>query len=1220
MAARLVLDTEEVTDFVLPRKTAQQPSLVGPKASDYQSLDQRTHVYLRPEMYIDSIARQLREEWVFDFVSKQMSRIPLDTPLALERLYLEILSNASDNVGRSRRAGVSVGEIVVKMTNDYISVTNGGLPIPVALAVSTLEDGTTVQRDYYVAQLIFGTMLAGSNFSGDRHDAGVNGIGAKATNIFSRKFIVHIHDAVRHLSYYQEWTDNMKVCNPPTIVPYSGDSSMTQVTYYADFERFGYSIPVNETTGGYGLEIFQLFARHAADTSLNAKVPVSFNDYSFNLQEIKEYSRLYFGNRVDKAVIHIQHPDGEEVKKKRKGNLGNEKSLLPMIELIAVDTPNEGQHVSFVNCIMTKHGGPHVNEAIRAVGEGVAEVVTNTLIKRLTKGGKKEIDAKTKRIATVTVADLKSHISVLLVYRCTDPKFREQSKHTLVEPKPIIKIDENVLFTVKQWALMEYLSDAMGNKLLGSLPKVGTQGKAHLNSRAGEDANEAGRASGRGRCTLYITEGKSGNGYAEKLLKHIPGGRNYTGTLPMRGKGLNTATHTALETQKNTELATLVAFLGLEYSTDYSDERKRSKLRYAHLRILADSDDDGKHIIALILNFFFCYFPSLLAAGFVSYYRTPIVRVKKGKGATNYQKFYFEHDYRRWKEATPDQAKWSHHYYKGLATSKDEEIAEDYADAKIVLCRYDENAPAALRLAFAPKMTNERKDWILDWKDLPPQHSLIQDISYFVHHELVLYSRANLIRSIPKLMDGFKEALRKVIHGAHLKWNISTKARYEKFKVAQFASFIAYECKYHHGEGILHGVITKMGQRYIGSNNVPLLVDDGQFGTRFNAGKDAGAGRYTHTHPEPILAYIFRKEDQPILKYIFDEGQQVEPETYYPIVPMVLVNGVDGIGTGYSTFVPCHNIVDIIHWLLNRLQGKTKAENIEVKPWYNGFTGKIEVYDRSKKGVTPLVTPENPPEDAEIFEGEFHHDPRERPLLSMITTGKYNLEVTSGTVTITELPIGRSPTSYLEWLKSLLEAKKITDYRNYSIDDVVHIEIMHFSEMVNERSLKLVKSFGISNMVLLDEYDRPRRYDTVYHILEEFYGKRLQIYEERRAYQVKALEAEILEDSERLRFYEAIRDEKLIIKGVTEEEVLAQLDALKLSRDFYEKAMVRGLNATKIAGLQASIQKSIQELNRLRIIDVKEIWTSELQELLEFHLKHNKRKAPVKKRATLTVE
>ena len=1217
----------------LPRSTSANGTMpifniggLGPTADAYKQYDQRTHVYMKPDMYIGGDTRSAREEWLYDLSSGKMSKAVIDFVPGSERIYLEILSNASDNVGRSRRANIDPGRIDIIMSNSTISITNFGLPMPIEINQKT---------GLYVPQMVFGNMLTSSNYEVDRHEVGTNGIGAKATNIFSTEFTAVVHDAVRHLKYTQVWTNNMKNCSTPVIEQYAGKESSVQIIYVMDFARFGYDVPgtgiVNGKLGpigGYTQEAFCLFARHAIDISFTAKIPVSFNGTEFNYSNIRDYARLYFGDAVDTAIVHYQWPPNTEIITKKKGyQVAKNPTVVAEVELIAIDTPDDGHHVSFVNCMMTRDGGVHVNAAVKAVGDSAVQMINESTIKRLTKQNKgKELDAKDKRSHTITIADVKPHISILLAVRVVNPKFTSQSKTALHAPVPKIEVSEEELRNLGKWQLIDRLYAALEAKQFASMSKTDGKLKGYVRLQSGVDANFAGKAE-RQKCVLYITEGKSGAGYANTLLGLVRGGRDYIGVLPMRGKSLNVMNADRFQIEKNNEINELKKMLGLCEGLDYTVEENFNRMRYGHIMIMADADMDGKHIIGLIINFFHCRFPSLLARGFVMYYRTPIIRVWHGKTV---KKFYMESHYEAWKRETPNYATWKHKYYKGLAGSKDADVKDDYAAPRVVNCFYDADAPRAMALAFDKKQADRRKEWIANWRDsMGIEDVQMQPISMFIDHELILFSIANVHRSIPKLMDGFKESLRKIMHGAHLHWKISPKDKeYAEFKVGRLGYKVAETCGYHHGETILADVITGMAQDFVGANNMPWFTKDGQFGTRFQGGKDAGQVRYTSTRPERMVGLILRKEDRPILQHLQDEGETIEPVTYYPVIPMVLVNGAEGIATGYSTTIPKHNPLDLMDWLRKRLNGKVGVDLPDIIPWYRGFNGTLKLIDRrfkkkpdDKINVTTIlnVLPQpssiaptqitqmqvvddsaelDAPEGDDEDEGEGSEDeePRARPLLSLISLGNFHF-VNDQKIVVTELPIGLWPITYLKWLEDLKEKNLIKSYRNCSVGDEVYFEIDGFTETPNHRTLRLQRSIGMSNMVLLDDDNRPRRYDTSEEILETFYQRRLPIYQKRKDYILSKFKEEIVELQHKIRFIRAIiTGEIVVIKG-KKPIIREQMDKLGIPRELLETTKIVNCTEEEITELTQTIATKEAQYLVLEATTPNQMWLKDLDEL-----------------------
>merc|ERR1719450_1181621 len=266
----------------------------------------------------------------------------------------------------------------------------------------------------------------------------------------------------------------------------------------------------------------------------------------------------------------------------------------------------------------------------------------------------------------------------------------------------------------------------------------------------------------------------------------------------------------------------------------------------------------------------------------------------------------------------------------------------------------DDQDDHSITLAFSKKAVDQRKEWLTDWMEegkrrkelgLPEVYLYEKDtraVNYtdFINKELVLFSNMDNERSIPSLVDGFKPGQRKVIFTC-LKRNLTKK----EIKVAQLAGSVAEVSAYHHGEASLMGTIINLAQNYVGSNNINLLQPIGQFGTRLSGGKDSASPRYIFTQLSPLARMIFNEHDDAILNTLTDDNQKIEPEFYMPILPMVLVNGADGIGTGWMTKIPNYNPREIVKNLRRMIKGEDPLEMI---PWFKNFKGSIERLDHQR--------------------------------------------------------------------------------------------------------------------------------------------------------------------------------------------------------------------------------------------------------------------------------
>ena len=242
-----------------------------------------------------------------------------------------------------------------------------------------------------------------------------------------------------------------------------------------------------------------------------------------------------------------------------------------------------------------------------------------------------------------------------------------------------------------------------------------------------------------------------------------------------------------------------------------------------------------------------------------------------------------------------------------------------------------------IEMAFSKSKVDDRKRWLNSLeKDTFVNYSVAQkkgiNYSDFINRELVLFSQCDNVRSIPHIIDGFKPSQRKVLYACFKK-----KLKNE-IKVAQLAGYIGEHSAYHHGEMSLTGAIIGMAQSYCGSNNVNLLYPSGQFGTRRMGGKDHASARYIFTRLEKIARAIFHPDDDPLLNYLNDDGMSIEPEYYMPVIPLVLVNGSDGIGTGWSSTIQNHDPRDVISNIRKMIN---REEPTDMHPHFSGYTGEV---------------------------------------------------------------------------------------------------------------------------------------------------------------------------------------------------------------------------------------------------------------------------------------
>jgi DNA topoisomerase-2 len=1145
-SASISLKLKETAVPVPKKETNKNEEQLMSSSSYSRFKDQRDHVYNIPDTYVGSSVQGDREERVLDLVTFLFKKSIIRIPEAVERIFIEILSNAGDNSARSLLSGIDPGEIIVTMTDTTITIRNGGIPIPVEIHK---------EEKIYVPELIFGNLMSSSSYDKNkkRQFSSRNGFGSKLTNIFSKMFKVTVADAYNGLLYSKVWTDNMKTSVPHSITPYDKENkSFVEIEFTMDFKRFGYE--------KYPQEAYELYARHIVDTAFTLKIPVSFNGKKYNIATAKEYAKLYLGKEaVKSSILYYAWPEGTETVMKKNVEYAKNKGVLPIIEICAVDSPDCAERVAFVNNMWTRNGGVHYEAAFKAVTAGILKTLNesnssgkkkkeSSASNKTVKNPKAAKVPKTTKAAKLTIADVKKHVSLFVNCWIEDPIFDSQSKNELKSPTPKVEIDEKILNPIMRWELVARLYAELDAKLFRNASKSDGKKKRHLSGMGKlEDANLAGTSEST-NCTLYVTEGDSAQTFANKLLSYVPSGkgRDYIGTYPLKGKPLNVMNAPALQINENKEINDLKKILGLREGVDYMVDENYQTLRYGHVMVAADSDFDGSHILGLVMNLFFCKYPTLLARGYVTYLRTKILEVKKGSETV---KFYSHHEYELWKNENLDFHTWKHSYYKGLGTNLDVDIEHESKAPKIVMTVYDELAPQTLRLAFDSKLADNRKLWISSWvPDYTVEQMMIQPISSFINHQFIQYSLENIARSIPRFTDGLKISQRKIIWASVKRWGAKTGNNADKMKVAQFGAYVADKCMYNHGEKSLTGAVVSMAQDFVGANNLPYFTSDGQYGSRNYNGIDAADSRYLFTRPFPLMNVIFRKEDVPILTLQIEEGETVEPVTLLPILPMHLINGQIGVATAFSTYIPGHDPLDCVYWYESRLKGLPTKPII---PWYRGFEGEIKLKQRQqiKKDEEDESNDQEKENEEEEDKDEMFVDKNTQ--YTMIITGNYEEADRKNKITITEIPIGRTIHGYKEFLDKMREDKVITKYDNYSTPNKPVFEVYGMKNP-SLKNLKLIKTYGLSNMVLIDDNNKPHKYDNTELVLETFYHIRLAYYSKRKTYILKNILESIELLNAKIKFILAMIKGLELLKsnpGITDEEANIQGAILAIGKN-----------------------------------------------------------------------
>uniref|UniRef100_A0A673HX87 DNA topoisomerase 2 n=1 Tax=Sinocyclocheilus rhinocerous TaxID=307959 RepID=A0A673HX87_9TELE len=782
------------------------------------------------------------------------------------------------------------------------------------------------------------------------------------------------------------------------------------------------------------------------------------------------------------------------------------------------------------SCIKFK-GGRHT--------EYVADQIVSKLIEVVKK--------KNKAGVVVKPFQVKNHVWLFVNCLIENPSFDSQTKENMTLQQKnfgstcplsdkFVKQANNcgIVESIMNW--VKFKAQAQLNKKCSAVKHTKIKGVPKL-----DDANDAGGKNSNS-CTLILTEGDSAKTLAVSGLGVV--GRDRYGVFPLRGKMLNVREASHKQIMENAEINNIIKILGLQYKKNYSDPESLKSLRYGKLMIM--TDQVRLYTVCLLQN---------IGCSLLVYhthhqgrFQLPLSSTICTNASNKKQElaFYSIPEFNEWKEKQSSTKSWKIKYYKGLGTSTSKEAKEYFSDMTRHRIPFKYSGPAddeAITLAFSKKMVDERKEWLTSFMinrrqrrehNLPEEYLYGQEtssLSYhdFINKELVLFSNSDNERSIPCLVDGLKPGQRKVLFCC-FKRNDK-----REVKVAQLAGSVAEMSAYHHGEVSLMMTIVGLAQNFVGSNNLNLLQPLGQFGTRLHGGKDSASPRYIFTMLSPLARLLFPAVDDNLLKYNFDDNLRVEPEWYIPIIPLVLANGGEGIGTGWASRIPNYDVREIINNIRRMLNGE---DPLPMLPSYKGFKGTID----------------------ELAKNQY------------VNNGEVAI-IDSTTIEITELPIKTWTQTYKEnVLEAMLNGTEkvpalITDYKEYHTDTTVRFVIKMTEERLREaeaagphKVFKLQNLLTCHSMVLFDHVGSLKKYESVQDILKDFFELRMKYYVLRKDWLLGMLGAESAKLSNQARFILEKIQGTLVIENKPKKELIRMLqqmgydsDPVKAWKDAQEK-------------------------------------------------------------------
>jgi DNA topoisomerase-2 len=1139
-------------------------------AQQYQRKTDKQHILDNPDTYIGSVENVDASMWVYDEPTNKIALRTIEYIPGLYKLFDEGIVNCRDHVIRMIQASSTndqakaVSYIETTISEDgTITMTNDGNGIDVA---------KHPEYDIWIPELIFGHLRTSTNYNKDEQKivGGKNGFGFKLVLIWSTYGSVETIDHVRGLKYTQEFHANLDRISPPVITKVKTQKPYTKVSFRPDYARFGIA-------GGLTADMADLLKKRVYDIAAitdhsSKKIKVSYNNAVVPVKNFQQYVDLYIGSKDETRRVY-EMPDAR------------------WEYAVAMSATHEFTQVSFVNGICTYKGGKHVDY--------IMGQITRKLVDYIEK----------KKKVRVNIASIKEQLILFLRCDIVNPAFDSQTKDYMNTPSnkfgSSCVVSDAFIEKLAKMGVMDLacsLTEAKESRLAKRTDGVKTKTIRGIANFI--DANLSGGPQSKD-CILILCEGLSAmSGVVSGLSSED---RNTIGIYPLKGKLLNVRGEQVKKIAENKEITDIKKILGLENGREYTTmEDVHANLRYGKIMVMTDQDVDGSHIKGLCINLIHSEWASLTRIpGFISFMNTPILRAKRGQQTIV---FYNEGEYAAWKSAQPNGASgWTIKYFKGLGTSTSAEFKEYFANKKIVDFVYTgETSDNTIDKVFNKKRADDRKTWLEQYD----KHAFLDTgrpaVQYeeFIDRELIHFSTYDCARSIPNMVDGLKTSLRKILYCAFKRRLTS------EVKVAQFSGYVSEHSAYHHGEASLNGAIVNMAQNFVGSNNIHLLEPRGQFGTRLQGGDDSASERYIFTQLHPLARIIFPETDDAVLTFLDDDGTLVEPEYYVPILPFVLVNGISGIGTGFSCNIPSFNPTDIVHYLKNRLLGYDAYPIGEFVPYYEGFNGRVSKIGDQK----------------------------------YLITGNYT-KIAEDKVRITELPIGTWTMPYITFLEGLMDgttnektgkktAPLIKDFTSVSTELVVDItiqfpkgELAKLEDTADANGLngvykllKLSTTITTTNMHMFNADRKLHKYKSVEEIIAEFYEVRIKAYADRKAYMVKDLQDQLKKMTNRAKYILDNLNGEVDLRRKTSVQVNDLLVARKYDKiddsfQYLTKMPMDSVTQENVDAILREKEETKQSLDTLLATTIEQMWVKELDAFMETYAKYKTNRAQISKPA-----
>jgi len=912
----------------------------------------------------------------------------LHTPALLKAID-EIIVNATDHTKGCEKLSSNkrVTKIHITYVDGIVSVYNNGLGIPI---IKEPNSGL------YIIEIAFSKFLTGTNIEKplDSIKGGINGLGAKLSNIHSNLFIVET--VSKNYEYVQTFKNRLNIIDPP-IIKKTDKSEHTLVTFKLAYEELGYNYDKNVYLNN--IDMWIRLRAHQVAAYVGEKVEVKYNDIVCNTVNAELLAKLFSDDSENiVSTICKNTENGYSIK------------IAAIIANKKIKKRASTQNMSIINGVISNKGS-HINYIKKNIKEFLI-----TKMSRLTKGEEKQ--------------DVFTNMKLIICGSIPGVDWSGQNKNELQVSNKILE-----QYKIPEIFLKNISSALIGKIIIPKKEEIKVEHDKYIKAR------NIGNIKLKKQCILLVAEGDSAitllrAGLTQKSNKQYNGidfnpSFNWCGIISLQGVIINAAKEItsfitddgdinvrSIKLKSNKRLNMLADAFGLRYDYSYNKIEELNTLNYGHLILCVDQDVDGTGKIAsLVLVWIYTFWPALLVNKKIGKLMTPLIRAYPKKGLPTPIEFYYENEL----DHILEQDKmfinnYNIKYFKGLATHDSTEATNMFTsinfNKNIYIYTMDDMANELFKIYFGTDPSLRKKILIT------PVRHLTYDESVYLRNtqeipigqvqldiDTKLYKNDAINRQISHAIDGLNPARRKILMGSIIRFNSDSK----ELKIFQLGGYIADKMLYHHGDMSLNKTITYMAQNFPGARKYPYLKGIGQFGDRH--GSKAGSARYIAVKLNPITHYIFPPDDRWLLPYIFDEGIRAEPKYFIPILPMAVLESYQIVSEGWN----------------HKSFGRSLSSVLKVVYDYiNGDTELLDVADKLHISEDITSIPESLTNKYQLsIDGDIRFYKGNE-----YSFGNYSYDTIKNIIYITELPIGVVTNTYMEFLEKLKDKyfDKIEDY------------------------------------------------------------------------------------------------------------------------------------------------------------------------------------------------